>query len=110
MTALFIMVVTSTVVIAMIDTQTLHYLSLRNTLDYDRARYLAEAGLQDSIARLEADINWRAGSTNVTFPPGSSTHYSTVVTDGANGSVVIVATGVSGSVTRRIQTTVKQGG
>ena len=46
MLAMFVMVVTTTIVIAILDTETLQYSSLLHTMDYDRARYLAEAGVQ----------------------------------------------------------------
>lgn len=110
LTALFVMTATSTIVITMLDTQTLQYAALRNTIDWDRARYLAEAGMQHALAELETDINWRNGILTTEFPAGSGNTYSATATDGTSGDVVITAVGTAGNVVRRLQTTVKQGG
>ena len=110
LTALFVMTVSSTLVITMLDTQTLQYSALRNTIDWDRARYLAEAGMQHALAELEANIDWRIGVLPTTFPSGSTNSYSATVVDGAIGVVIVSATGTAGNITRRLQTTVKQGG
>jgi type II secretory pathway component PulK len=110
LTALFIMTVSSTIVIAMFDTQTLQYTAMRNTIDWDRARYMAEAGVQHALAELEADISWRTGVLVTEFPAGSGNTYSATAVDGANGTVIVTAQGTAGNVTRRLQTTIKQGG
>ena len=83
MTALFVMTVSSVLVISIMDTETLQYSALRNTLDWDRARYLAEAGLQHALAELEADITWRTGISNTQFPAGSGNLYWATAVDGA---------------------------
>ena len=110
MTALFVMAVSSVLVISIMDTETLQYAALRNTMDWDRARYLAEAGLQHALAELEVDITWRAGISNTQFPAGSGNVYWATAADGANGTVVVTAWGQAGNVTRKLETTVKQGG
>src|SRR4051794_38075710 len=110
MTALFVMTVTSVMVISIMDTETMQYTALRNTMDWDRSRYLAEAGLQQALAELEADITWRAGILNTQFPAGSGNLYWATAVDGANGTVVVTAWGQAGNVTRKLETTVKQGG
>jgi Tfp pilus assembly protein PilX len=110
LTALFVMTVSSTLVITMLDTQTLQFAAMRNTIDWDRARYLAEAGIQHALAELEADFNWRTGIGTTSFPAGSANSYSATVVDGPNGSIIVSAEGNAGTVTRRLKTTVKQGG
>ena len=110
MTALFVMAVSSVLVISIMDTETLQYAALRNTMDWDRARYLAEAGIQNALEELEADITWRTGISNTTFPAGSGNIYWATAVDGANGTVVVTAWGKVGNVTRKLETTVKQGG
>lgn len=110
LTALFVMTVSSVLVISIMDTETLQYSALRNTMDWDRARYLAEAGLQHALAELEADITWRTGISSTQFPSGSGNLYWATAADGANGTVVVTAWGQAGSVTRKLETTVKQGG
>ena len=110
LTALFVMTVSSVLVISIMDTETLQYSALRNTLDWDRARYLAEAGLQHALAELEADITWRTGISNTQFPAGSGNLYWATAVDGANRTVVVTAWGQAANVTRKLETTVKQGG
>ncbi|MFT5524258.1 MAG: type II secretory pathway component PulK [Pirellulaceae bacterium] len=110
MVALFVMTVTTVMVVSILDTETLQYGSLRNTMDYDRARYLAEAGLQHAYAMLEQDWDWRAGLNRVAFPPGSSDRFSVTLTDGPEGTLILTSTGESGDFVRRLQTRIKQGG
>jgi type II secretory pathway component PulK len=110
MTALFVMAVTSVIVIGILDTETLQYSALRNTIEYDRARYLAEAGAAHAVAFLERDITWRDGISITEFPSGSGDTYTATVVDGPDSTVIVTASGVSGRVTRRLQLTIKQGG
>ena len=110
LTALFVMTVSSTLVITMLDTQTLQYSAMRNTIDWDRARYLSEAGMQHALAELEANIDWRSGVPTTSFPAGTNNSYSATLADGADGAVIVSATGTAGNITRRLQTIVKQGG
>ena len=110
MTAIFIMAVTTVIVVGILDTEVLEYSALRNTMNFDRARYLAAAGIYHSLAELERDITWRDGFTNVEFPSGSGNRYSTTVADGPSGTIIVTSTGTAGDFTRRLQVTVKMGG
>lgn len=110
MLALFVMAFTSLLVISIVDTQTMQYAALRNSVDYDRARYLAEAGLQHALSFLEQDITWRDGLAGVEFPAGSGNQYSVSVTEGAQGTLVITATGNAGTFARKVQVSIKMGG
>lgn len=110
MLALFIMTVVSTLVVSMADTQMLRYAALRNTRDWDGSRYLAEAGLHHALSQLERDIDWRGGVPATEFPSGSGETYSAKVSDGANGTVIIVAEGRVGTFTRVLKATIKHGG
>ena len=110
MLALFVMVFTSMLVVSIVDTQTMQYAALRNSVDYDRARYLAEAGLQHALSFLEQDITWRAGLAGVEYPAGSGNRYSVTVTDGASGTLLLTATGNAGTFARTLQVSIKMGG
>ena len=94
----------------MLDTQTLGYSSLRNTRDWDKARYLAEAGLHDAFSHLESNIQWRDGIATTEFPAGSGHTYSAVVTNGPDASVIVSATGNAGTFSRKLVATIKHGG
>lgn len=113
MMALFVMAVCSMIVITILDTQTLQFTALRNTMDYDRARYLAESGVQHSLAFLEDDYDL-AGIDAYDIPwtnaPDGNSQYMADLSEGANGIVIIVAQGRSGNFTRRLEISVKMGG
>jgi Tfp pilus assembly protein PilX len=117
--ALFVMMACSMIVISTLDTQTLQYTSLRNTMDYDRARYLAEAAVQHALANLEVDyaiedvtkynLDWRD------FPDENNQYRVALDVgpdgpDGPTGRVIISAEGRSGQFTRSLEITVKMGG
>ena len=55
--ALFVMTVCSMIAITILETQTLQLTALRNTIEYDRARYLAESGIQHALAFVEEDYD-----------------------------------------------------
>ena len=109
MMSLFVMAVSSMLVISILDTQTLQFASLRNTMDYDRARYLAEAGVADALARLEQNFDYRVPIPATQFPPGSGNTYLAIFED-VDGTVLISASGTAGQFTRSLQITVKMGG
>ena len=113
MLAMFVMIVCAIIVITILDTQTLQFTALRNTMDYDRARYLAESGVQHSLAFLEDDYDL-VGIDGYDIPwtdaPDSDNQYMADLTEGPNGTVIIAAQGRSGSFTRRLEISVKMGG
>ena len=114
MMALFIMTVCATLVISVVDTQVLQFASLRNTMDYDRARYLAEAGIAHALAVLEDDFDSTSlranGISSTEFPSGSGNTYSATVSDQLDGTVTISSVGNAGLFTRRLEISVKMGG
>lgn len=115
MLALFVMAVTSMIVITIFDTQTLQYAALRNTVDYDRARYLAEAGIQHALSILEVDFD-QGEATGFTipavqFPAGSGNVYdATIGPLEDDGTRTVSAQGTAGTFTRRLEILIKMGG
>jgi len=108
MVAIFVMVVTSGIVIGILDTTMLQYAANRNILAWDKARFLAEAGAQHACAMLESDITWRTGIASTEFPAGSGCTYSVTVVDGASSTIVVTATGTAGGVTRYLTLTLQE--
>jgi type II secretory pathway component PulK len=108
MVAIFTMVVVSGIVIAILDTTMLEYAANRNTLAWDKARYMAEAGAQHACAMLEADSTWRTGIATTEFPTGSGCTYSATAVDGANSTIIVTATGTAGGVTRYLTLTIQE--
>lgn len=113
MMALFVMTICMMIVITILDTQTLQFTALRNTVDYDRARYLAESGIQHSLAFIEQDYDL-IGIDKYDVPwtnaPDSNNQYMADLSEGPNGTIIVVSQGRSGNFTRRLEITIKMGG
>lgn len=111
--ALFVMTVCSMIAITILDTQTLQFTALRNTIEYDRARYLAESGIQHALAFVEEDYDL-IGIDKYDIPwtnsPDGNNQYTADLTEGPNGTIIIAAQGRSGNFTRRLEITIKMGG
>jgi Tfp pilus assembly protein PilX len=108
--ALLVMAATTMVVVSVLDNQTMQFMALNNTVDYDRARYLAEAGMSHSLSILEQDITFRGTISETDFPTGSGNSYTATVQDGAGSTILISSSGTSGTFTRSLEANVKQGG
>ena len=106
---IFVMSITTIIVVSMIDTQTLQMKALRHTQEYERSLYLAGAAVHHAMAQLEDDPDLPPpfGIGPIEFPAGSgSTYEAQVVEDGDD--LVITGTGTSGSTTRYVQVTLTQ--
>jgi hypothetical protein len=108
--ALFVMSISSAVVLAVLSSQTSQYAALSNTVAYDEARYLAEAGTAHALALLESDFSYRGTVPRTEFPRNSNRYYSALVEDGSNGTVIVTGTGESSNFVRTVSLVVKQGG
>lgn len=115
MLALFVMAVTVMIVMTILDALTLQYSALRNTVDYDRARYLSEAGIQHALSALEVDydLDDAAGfaipATELPVASGN-TYQAFVGPIQADGTRIVTGQGTAGTVTRRLEIRVKMGG
>ncbi len=105
---IFVITMTTVIVVAMFETETLQLTALRHTVDYQRAYFLASAGAHHALAELEADLSWRTGIPSTEFPSGSGSTYSATVADGADDTLVITAIGAANGVTRTIEITLEQ--
>lgn len=103
MFSMFIIVMTTLLVVSILDSTTLDLSSLRNSMDYDRALYLANAAVHAAAAELEASPSWRGTVTEGSFPADDS--YTASAADGPAGTVVVTASGASGQVVRRLTAT-----
>jgi Tfp pilus assembly protein PilX len=103
MICMFIIFLVTLLVVNILDTLTLELSSVRNNIDYERALYLANAGVHAAAAQLETDPTWRGVLTDGPYP-GTDTYQATAV-NGAIGQVVVTSRGVSGSITRTITAT-----
>jgi Tfp pilus assembly protein PilX len=101
---LFLVVMVSTLVVNMLSTVAVHYSAIRNTLDYDRALYLANAGVHHACAQLEASSTWRDTVSEGTYPADDSYTASAVT---AGSYVLITSQGAAGGVTRKLEATIQ---
>ena len=103
--SLFIIAVVTLMVVNVLDATTLELSALRNSMEYERALYLANAGVHEVAAQLEADSTWRGTLTDGSYP-GDDTYEATAV-DGTNHTAIVTSKGVAGEVTRTVQATIE---
>jgi type II secretory pathway component PulK len=101
---LFVLSIITVWLVYMLDSATIYQSALRNTIEYEQALYLANAGVHHAVAELESAPAWRGTVTAGGYPAAGS--YSATAADGsASGTVDITSTGVAGEVTRRLLAT-----
>ncbi|CAK9037525.1 Secretin OutD (General secretion pathway protein D) (Pectic enzymes secretion protein OutD) (Type II secretion system protein D) (T2SS protein D) [Durusdinium trenchii] len=69
--------------------------------DYERALYLANAGIHHACAELEANSSWRGTVSDGLYPANDT--YQATASDGSGSNVDIVSIGVAGDVTRTLE-------
>jgi type II secretory pathway component PulK len=102
---LFILSLVSVWVVNMFQSATVYQSALRNTIEYEQAIYLANAGIHHAMAELEIELDWRGTATAGSYP-ASGSYSATAVNGAVAGTVDITSTGVSGGSTRRVLATV----
>jgi type II secretory pathway component PulK len=102
---LFILSLVSVWIVNMFQSATVYQAALRNTIEYEQAIYLANAGIHHAMAELEINLNWRGTATAGSYP-ASGSYSATAVNGAVAGTVDITSTGVSGGSTRRVLATV----
>jgi len=111
---LVVMAISSVVLLGLLNSSTVRLSAARNSADYEKALYLAGAGIHHALAEIEADPTWHTsvgGLTAVEFPAGSGNTYTVTCTPGADDDeVILTSTGVAGDVTRRLQVTISLDG
>lgn len=98
---MFILFFSALMVTNILDSTTLELAALRNTMDYERALYLANAGVYEVAALLEADITWRGVITDGAYPADNT--YTATAVDGMNHTILVTSTGRAGDITRNLQ-------
>ncbi len=92
-------------VINVLDTTTLETSALRQSMEYERALFLANAGVHEMAAQLEADSTYRTTITDGAYP-ANDTYEASVVDDGSY-RVIVTSKGVAGEVTRTVEATIE---
>lgn len=104
---IFVVAVTTVLVVTMVDSQMLQMTAQRNTVDYERALYLAGSGAHHALAQMEESGEAFAPFSlgPIEFPAGSGNTYSADAAE-LDEDIVITASGTAGDVTRHLQVTV----
>ena len=102
---LFVVFMVSSLILSVLHTEAIQYSVARNVHDYERALYLANAGVHHACAKLEENSTWRGTVTDGSYPADDT--YSATAADGTGGNIDIVSVGVSGDVTRTLEATVE---
>jgi Tfp pilus assembly protein PilX len=103
---LFVLSIVSVWVVSIYKSATVYQAALRNTIEYEQALYLANAGVHHAVTTLEHDLTWRGTATAGGYP-GSGSYSATAVNGAVAGTVDITSTGIAGGATRRLQATVQ---
>lgn len=98
---IFVIFMVSSLVLNMLDTETQQQAVARNIRDYERALYLANAGVHHACAQLVGDKSWRGTVTDGAYPADDT--YSVTAADGTGGKIDITAIGVAGEATRTVE-------
>lgn len=98
---IFTVFMVSSLVLNMLDTETQQVAVARNVRDYERALYLANAGVHHACAVLNQSPAFR-GTVSEGAYPGEDTYSATIV-DGAVGQIDVTSIGVAGEATRTVQ-------
>lgn len=105
---LFLVFMVSGMVLNILQTETLQLAATRNSIEYEKALYLANAGVHDACAQLMSDLTWRGTVTEGTIPPATVlSGYSATAADDGSGNVLVTATGYSGHGSRTVQATIE---
>ena len=102
---IFVVFMVSSLVLSMLNAETLQWAAARNVNDYERALYLANAGIHHACAEIQEDVDWRGTVTDGSYPADDT--YSATATDGSAWEIDITSTGVSGEISRTVEATVE---
>lgn len=102
---LFVIFMVSSLVLNVLNTEVVQLAVTRNVTDYERALYLANAGVHHACVELLADSSWRSTVGDAGYPANDT--YSASAVDGATGQVVITSVGVAGDATRTVEATIE---
>ncbi|TWT35497.1 hypothetical protein KOR34_03890 [Posidoniimonas corsicana] len=102
---IFVVFMVSSLVLNMLTTETQQSAVARNVRDYERALYLANAGVHHACALLAEDDAYRGTITDGAYPADDT--YSATVADGVDGQVDVVSVGVAGEAARTVEATIE---
>lgn len=105
---LFFVFMVSSLVLNIMQTETLQLAATRNSIEYEQALYWANAGVHHACTEIAADSSWRDTVSDGDLPPSApAAGYSATATTGPTGNVLITSTGYSGRGKRTVQATIE---
>jgi Tfp pilus assembly protein PilX len=102
---MFIVFIVTILTVNVLDTETVEFSALRNSIEYEKALYLANAGVHHAAAELENSSTWRGTVSEGSFPANNT--YTATAVSGANNSVIVTAKGASGGIVRTVTATIE---
>lgn len=106
--AMFLVFMVSTLVLNVMQTETLQLAVTRNAIEYEQSLYWANAGVHHACAELIADSSWRGTVSDGTVPPATpASGYSATGVDDGSGGVLVTSVGYSGQGARTVQATIE---
>src|SRR3972149_7609758 len=92
---LFVLSIVTVWLVTMLDSATIYQSALRNTIEYEQALYLANAGIHHAVAELEGNTSWR-GAAAAGGGPGTGSYSAPAGDGGVAGTGVVTSDGVGG--------------
>jgi Tfp pilus assembly protein PilX len=102
---MFIVFIVTILTVNVLDTETLEFAALRNSIEYEKALYLANAGVHHAAAELESSSTWRGTVSEGSYPADNT--YTATAVSGTNNTVVVTAKGASGGIIRTVTATIE---
>lgn len=101
--ALIIMSMLSLLTIASFDMLSINVQIAGNHERELKAKYIADAGVEDAIDRLRDNPLWDAGLADIEFPTGSGNTYTVAIDNSEYPSITITSTGTMSSFQRSLE-------
>jgi Tfp pilus assembly protein PilX len=103
--SMFIVFIVAILTVNVLDTETLEFAALRNSIEYEKALYLANAGVHHVAAELESNSTWRGTVSEGSYPADNT--YTATAVSGTNNTVIVTARGASGGIIRTVTATIE---
>jgi len=105
MITMFMIFLVTLLVINVLDTETVELSAVRNSIDHEKALYLANAAMHHALAEIEAAPGWLGTVTSGSYPANDT--YTATAASGSGSTVIITAKGAAGGAIRTITATIE---
>ena len=105
---LFVMTISAMSLLGLLGSVTSQMAAQRNTIQFEKALYLAGAAVHHAIAELEEDASWTDGIPNT--PSTGNEYYSATVTTQSGSQILITGIGTVNDIARTLEVVVEFSG